>query len=185
MIVMDPSRDGYQTVPTRPCRCLEVLTCRPKPIGTIEVPKLIKSVEAAPSAMETAPTMSIEASTSPVKELKSEKTAEQPKVLSPPAVTGLSKPSSTTTATPRKRRMASVLDDILESMKAPVPASAEASGEKSEDAREAITTSTTNVLVEARPSKATPIGLVEESVPEKSTSATPEAPPHGDLEYIV
>jgi hypothetical protein len=26
---------------------------------------------------------------------------------------------------------------------------------------------------------------VEESVPEKSTSPAPEAPPHGDLEYIV
>ena len=24
MNVMDPSRDGYQTVPTRPCRCLEM-----------------------------------------------------------------------------------------------------------------------------------------------------------------
>jgi hypothetical protein len=60
------------------------------------------------------------------------------------------------------------------SIKASIPASAEASGEKSEDAREAITTSTTNVLAEAGPSKDAPIGLVEESVSEKSTSPTPK-----------
>jgi hypothetical protein len=82
--------------------------------------------------------MSIEASTGPVKEPESEKAAEQPKVLSPLVVTRLSKPSSTATATPRKRRMASVLDAVLESMKAPVPATAEASGEKSRDAKETI-----------------------------------------------
>jgi hypothetical protein len=81
--------------------------------------------------------------------------------------------------------MASVLDVVLESMKVPIPASAEASGEKSEDAREAITASTTNVIAEAGPSKVAPIGLVEESVSEKSTSPASEAPPHGDLKYIV
>jgi hypothetical protein len=163
----------------------KVLTRRPKPIGTAEVPKLIESAEAAPSATEIAPAMTIEASTGPVKEPKSEKTSEQPKVLSPPAVTRLSKPSSTTTVTPRKRRMPNVLDVVLESLKALVPTFAESSGEKSEDAREAITASTTNVLAEAELSKAAPIGLVEESVLEKSTSPAPEAPPSGDLEYIV
>jgi hypothetical protein len=163
----------------------KVLTHRPKPIGTAEVLKLIESAEATPSATKTTPAMSIEANIDPIKEPESEKTVEQPKVLSPPAVTGLSKPSTTTTATPRKRRMASVLNAVLESMKAPTPASAEASGKKSEDAREAITASMATILAEARPSKAAPIRLVEESVPEKSTSPAPEAPPHGDLEYIV
>jgi hypothetical protein len=46
----------------------KVLTCRPRPIRTAEVPKLIESAEGAPSATETTPAMSIEASTSPVKE---------------------------------------------------------------------------------------------------------------------
>jgi hypothetical protein len=156
------------------------LTRRSKPIGTAEVPKLIESVESAPSATETVHVMSIEASTGPIIELESEKTVEHPKVLSPLAVTGLPKPSSTATATPMKRRMASVLDDVLESMKVPVPVSAKASSEKAGDVEEAITASTTNVLAEAGP-----IGLVEESVPEKYKSSTPEAPPHGDLEYIV
>ena len=81
--------------------------------------------------------------------------------------------------------MASILDAVLESMKAPVPASTEATGEKTEAAREAITASMANVLAEAEPSKVAPIGLVEESAPEKSKSPTPEAPPHGDLKFIV
>jgi hypothetical protein len=163
----------------------KVLTRRPKPIGTANVPKLIERAEAAPLPTETTPAMSIEASTGLVKEPESEKAAEQPKVMSPPALTGLPKPSSTTTATLRKRRMASILDVVLESMKAPVSASGEASGEKSKDVREKITASTTTTLGETEPSKAMPIGLVEQSVPEKSKSLAPEAPPHGDLEYIV
>jgi hypothetical protein len=137
------------------------LTHRPKPVGTAEVPKLVESAEAAPSAIETAPAMLIEASTGPVKESESEKAAEQPKVLSPPAVTGLSKPSSTITVTPRKRRMASILDAVLEYVKALVPTSVEATSEKSKAAREAITISTANVLAEAGSLKATLIGLVE------------------------
>jgi hypothetical protein len=163
----------------------KVLTHRPKPIGMAEVPKLIESAEAAPLATESTLAMSIEASVDPVKEPESEKTTEQPKVLSPSAMTGLPKLSTTTTANPRKRRMASVLDVVLESMKAPTPASAEASNEKSEYAREVITASTTTALAEAGPSKATPIRLVEESLPEKSTSPAPEAHPHGDSDYIV
>jgi hypothetical protein len=83
----------------------KVLTRRLKPIGTAEVPKLIESAEGAPLATEKPHVMSIEASTDLIKEPESEKEAEQLKELSPPAVTRLSKPSSTTTATPRKRRM--------------------------------------------------------------------------------
>jgi hypothetical protein len=54
----------------------KVLTRRLKPIGTAEVPKLIESAEAAPSATKTAPAMSVEVSTDPVKESESKKTAE-------------------------------------------------------------------------------------------------------------
>jgi hypothetical protein len=86
----------------------KVLTHRPKPNGTIKVPKLIESAEVVPSCTESAPAMSTEANVNPVKEPESEKTAEQPKVLCPPAITGLSKLSTTITATPRKRRMASI-----------------------------------------------------------------------------
>jgi hypothetical protein len=108
------------------------LTHRPNPIGTVEVSKLIESADGAPSVTDSAHVMSIEASTGSVKEPESEKAAEQPKVLSPLAVTGLSKPSSTATATPRKRRMTSILDDVLEYMKVPDPASAKAYSENLE-----------------------------------------------------
>jgi hypothetical protein len=72
--------------------------------------------------------MPIETRGDTVKEPESENAAEQPKVLSCPTVTALPKLSPTATTTPRKRRMASVLDAVLESMK--TPASAEASGGK-------------------------------------------------------
>jgi hypothetical protein len=64
-------------------------------------------------------------------------------------VTELPKLSATATTTLRKRRMASVLDAILESVKTPTLASAEASGEKIEDAREAVTASASSVHAEA------------------------------------
>jgi hypothetical protein len=89
--------------------------------------------------------MPIEASADPVKEPKSEKAAEQPKVL----VTALPKLSATSTTTPRKRRMASVLDAILESVKMPPPTSAEAPGGKIEDVREVVTASISSVHAEA------------------------------------
>jgi hypothetical protein len=53
--------------------------------------------------------MSIEASADPVEEPKSEKVAEQPKVLA----TALSKLLATAATTSRKKRMASVLDPVL------------------------------------------------------------------------
>ena len=48
-----------------------------------------------------------------------------------------------------------------------------------------ITANATTTLVEAGPSRVAPVRLMEESLPEKSTSPAPEAPPRGDLEYIV
>jgi hypothetical protein len=110
---------------------VKVLTRRPKPIGTVDVPKLIERVEATLLTTKMAPMMPIEASADLVKEPESEKATEQPKVL----VTVLPKLSTTATTTPRKRRMASVLDVVLESVKMPTPAYAEASGGKIEDAR--------------------------------------------------
>jgi hypothetical protein len=46
----------------------KVLTRRPKPIGTVDVSKLIESAEAAPLPTKTTPAMSIEASAGSVKE---------------------------------------------------------------------------------------------------------------------
>jgi hypothetical protein len=62
-----------------------------------------------------------------------------------------------TTGTQRKRRMASVLEAVLESVKTPPPSS-EASGSKTEDVLEMITAST-SAHAEAGPSKVVPKNL--------------------------
>jgi hypothetical protein len=153
---------------------------------TTEKVKLVESATVIPLAMETVPVMPAEISADPVKEPRPKKTAEeQPKLLSPPTMAGLPKLSTTATTTPRKRRMASVLDAVLESMKTPTPTSAEALDEKIEDAREVVTASASSIHVEVGPSGAAPVKLVGESLPEKPTSPVPEAPPQGDLNYIV
>jgi hypothetical protein len=155
-------------------------------VPTTEKVKLVASTNIIPLAMEIVLATPAKVSADPINESGQKKTTEeQPKLLSPPIVAGLPKLSTTTTMTPRKRRMASVLDAILESMKTPTPASAEASGEKIEDAREVVTASASSIHVEAGPSGATPVKLVGESLPEKSMSPVPEAPPQGDLDYIV
>jgi hypothetical protein len=77
--------------------------------------------------------MPVEAIAVPAREPESEKVAEklpeQPKMM----VAALPKLSATT-GTPRKRRLASVLEAILEFVKTPPPSSTEASGGKTEDA---------------------------------------------------
>jgi hypothetical protein len=93
--------------------------------------------------------MSIEVIADPARELESKKVVEQPKML----VTRLLKLSATTKGTPRKRRMASVLDAVLESVKTSPPTSAEASSGKIEDAREMVTSSTSSAHAEAGPSE--------------------------------
>jgi hypothetical protein len=172
----------------------KVLTRRPKlhslekttEVPTIEKVKFIESAEAIPLATETVPAMLVEASVDPVKELGPKRTAEeQPKLLSPPTVTGLPKLSTTATTTLRRRRMASVLDVVLESVKMPTPTSIEASCEKIEDARELVTASASSVLIEAGPLGVVPVMLVGGNLLEKPTPPVPKAPPQGDLNYIV
>jgi hypothetical protein len=152
---------------------------------TTEKVKFIENVEVVPLATEIVPAMPVEASVDPVKEPGSKKTEEQPKLLSLPTVTELPKLLATATMTPRKRRMASVLDAVLESVKMSTPACAKASTEKIEDAREVVTASASYVHVEAGPSEAALVKLVGDSLTEKPTSPAPEAPPQGDLNYIV
>jgi hypothetical protein len=90
----------------------------------------------------------------------------------------------TTTGTPRKRRMASVLEAVLESVKMPPCSFAEASGSKTEEVPTIIAAST-SAHVEAGSLEVVPEKLREESLPEKPSAPTPEAPSHGDLDYIV
>jgi hypothetical protein len=104
-------------------KTVKVLTHRPRRIETADMPKLSEMV--AP-VTEPGRSMPVEAKTNPTEEQKLEKTVEPLKVLSPPCVTELPKPSNILAATPRKRRMASVLDVVMESVKTSTPATAEA-----------------------------------------------------------
>jgi hypothetical protein len=67
-----------------------IVTRMPKLIGMAIVPKLIESLDAVPLATESAPAKPAEANADPVEEPERKKIAEQPKLLSPPAVTELS-----------------------------------------------------------------------------------------------
>jgi hypothetical protein len=114
-------------------------------------------------------------------------------MLSQPGTIGLSKPLNIPAVTPRKRRMASVLDAVLESINTSAPASAEAISTQTKDARKVAITSVAvapakagslEAPAEARPSETAPIVLEKESIPEKFKSPAPEAPLK-ELEFIV
>jgi hypothetical protein len=129
----------------------KVLTHRLKPhslerTATILDTKRIEIAEqtkAIPSALETIPAVTVEASVGPAKEseTKSSQAEEHLKLLSLPTTTGLPKLTTAATMTPKKRRMASVLDAVLKSTKIPTPASTEAPKDKAEDLREVSTAS--------------------------------------------
>jgi hypothetical protein len=149
---------------------VKVLTRRPRRIETADVPKLIERVTpiAEPSC-----SVSVGARTKPAEEPKLEKAAEQLKALSPTCTAELSKPSSIPATTPRTRRMASVLDAIMESVKTLTPASVEApstegkASKKSDEAAMVQTISETGpseVLAEARPLESAPIILGKEGL---------------------
>jgi hypothetical protein len=166
---------------------IKVLTHRPRPhpiektvaVLAIEKMKKAKHAEAIPLAPEAIPAATVKASIGPAE--------EHPKLLNPPPVTELSKPTSiaTTTITPKKRRMANILDVVLKSTKTPTFTSTEASDEKIEDVKEVAAASASSIHIEAGPLRAMQAELVKESLPEKPTSPVSEAPAQSDLDYIV
>jgi hypothetical protein len=101
---------------------VKVLTHRPRRIETTDVPKLSERVA---TVTDTGRSMPAEAKSKPVEVPKLEKMTEQLKALSPPCTTELPKPSSIPAVTPMKRRMASVLDVVMESVKTYTPATTE------------------------------------------------------------
>jgi hypothetical protein len=101
-------------------------------------------------------------------------------------MTGLSKIAAPPVATPRKgRRMASILDDVLKSLKVSTPASTKVSEDKIEELGEVAAASISPACAEAGPSKTKPVEQVKENLTEKLTLPIPEASSHGDFGYIV
>jgi hypothetical protein len=125
-----------------------------------EVPKVMGQEKAE---LAEAPKRPAEAKEKTVEELELE-SAGQPKILSPSPEPELLKVSKIPAITP-KRRMASVLDAVLESTRAPTPASA----------KEAAEAATTRAEVEAGPSvpiETGPVKTIEQDIEQRHLDAT-------------
>jgi hypothetical protein len=191
------------TTGTPKSKKIKVLTHRPRHIETTEVPKLIEGSYCASEPWRPAP---IEARAKPAEEPESKKSTEKPKALSPLQRMELSKVSKIPATTPKRRRMASVLDVVMESTKALTPSSSEAPSAEGESIKKSVEAGIAQAVVEAgpsvpaearpletakegaetRPSDAAkgPLMLGKESATEVSESPSPGAPTK-ELEFIV
>jgi hypothetical protein len=177
---------------------MKVLTHRPRYIETAVVPEFgegtsstTEGEQAAPATRSTegsivvpkVPTVGpTEAKDDSAKEPKVEKTVKMPETLSPPAEAELTKVQKAPAATPKRRRMASVLDAIMETTKALSPAPTNKVAEagplvpikmkaaKSEDKAEQQTSDTSMAA--------------GQDMMEKAKSPAPEAPAE-DVDYII
>jgi hypothetical protein len=111
------------TSSTSKSKKIKVLTHRPRHIETAEVPKLIEGSSCASKPHRPGP---VEARAKPAEEPESKKSTEQLNVLSSLQRMELSKASMIPATTPKRRRMASVLDTVMESSKGLTLAPAEA-----------------------------------------------------------
>jgi hypothetical protein len=110
-----------------------------------------------------------------VEEPESKKSAKQPKILSPPQETELPKMSEIPTLTPKRRRMASVLDTVMESTKVLTATSAEAPNMGEKNTKETAKADISQVGTEARPSvpaEMEPTEVVEKNIEERPSDAT-------------
>jgi hypothetical protein len=104
---------------------VKVLTHRPKRVEMAEEPRPIEGSSSVSKPSRSAPA---EARTESTIEPELKTTSEQSKALSPLQETELPRASKIPTATPRRRRKASVLDAVMESVKVQTPASAPDTG---------------------------------------------------------
>jgi hypothetical protein len=103
------------------------------------------------------------------------KSAEQPKTLSPSQETELPTMSNIHVVTPKRRRMASVLDAIIESTKVLTPASAEVPNMGKNNTKESAEAIITQVGTEAGPlvpAETGPTEIVENNTEARSSDAT-------------
>jgi hypothetical protein len=119
--------------PVRKSKKVKVLTHRPRYIEPAVVPEFGAGSSSATEATETAPIAQsteeatampkvpiaepVEAKVDKAKKSKIEQIINMPKILSPPIETKLSKVQKASAATPKRRRMANVLDSMLETTK--------------------------------------------------------------------
>jgi hypothetical protein len=165
----------------------KVLTLYPK---RIEMAEVTRPIEESSSVSELSHSDPAEAGTKSAGDLELKTTSEQPKALSPLRETEPPRASKIPIVTPRRRRMASVLDAVMESVKVQTPASAPDTEsetlKKSDEASVARATSEAgpSTLAEACPLGAIPVLVEKESVSEKPKSPAPEASIE-ELEFIM
>jgi hypothetical protein len=160
-----------------------------------EVPKVMGQEKAE---LAEAPKRPAETKEKTVEEPELEESAGLPKILSPPPEPELPKVSKIPAITPKRRRMASVLDAVMESTRVSTPASIE-----DKNIKETSKAIITCVEVEVGPSVPAETGSVEtvgknteerpldaasvlekESTPKKVKSPTPEASTE-ELDFII
>jgi hypothetical protein len=141
-----------------------------------EEPKPMVIAEQEKTETAEVPKRPAEAKEKTVEKPELRKSAEQPRILSPPQGSELSKVSKIPAITPKRRRMASVLDTIMKSSKVQTPASAsDRKGEipkKSSEAGMILDTveSGPSAPIEAYALEAIPLTLGEENAPKKVRS---------------
>jgi hypothetical protein len=147
---------------------IKVLTHRLRHIEATEVPKL---AEGPSSAAESSHPATAEARVESVGEPIPKVAAEQPKTLSLLQEVELPKVENIVSITPKRRRMASVLDAVMESSKALTPASAEAPSMGDKNTKESAKAVVMQVETEAVLSALAEVGPAE--IVEKKTESRP------------
>jgi hypothetical protein len=185
---------------------IKVLTHRPRYIEMTTVPKFGEDTSSAGEAEQAAPAArSVEESTivpkvpivEPVKaedgaakKPELEKTIVLPEILSPPVEAELPKVAKAPATTPKRRRMDSVLDVVMETRAltpAPIKKVAEATMARTEtEARPSVPAETKPAVTEERAEQESPdIGIaVEKEVDEEAKSPAPEALSK-NLDFII
>jgi hypothetical protein len=193
---------------------IKVLTHRPRYIETAKVPKLGEGTSSTAEAEQSAPAIpreelaelpkapvarpvgtpkhGVEAKEKTATVPKLGETVGLPKIMSPPVEPELPKISKVPATTPKRRRMASVLDAVMESTRALTPAPAKkvveaATAHVEAKAGPLVPTEAVPARIEQRTEQESPdVGLILEKKDalEKVKSSTPEAPSE-DLDFII
>jgi hypothetical protein len=186
---------------------IKVLTHRPRYIETIVVPEFGEGTSSAAEAKEAAfaaqsaegsivvskvPIVGpAEAKDDAARESELEKTVMMPKILSPPVEAELPKVTKAPVTTPKRRRMASMLDAVMETTKAltliPTKKVAEAIIAQTEaEAGPSVPIEMKPIVSEDKAEQQTPdIGMAAgQDVTEKAKSPAPKAPSE-DVDYII
>jgi hypothetical protein len=186
---------------------IKVLTHWPRYIETTVVPEYGEGTSSATKAKQAAPVArstegsiivpkvpivgSTEAKDDAAREPELEKTVMLPKILSPPAEAELPKVIRAPAMTPKRRRMASVLDAVVETTRALTPAPVKKVAEAAiahmeTEAVPSVPAETKLAATEQRAEEESPDISValEKSMTKEAKSPPPEAPSEG-LDYII